>query len=126
MARTAGAMTVGGALRGDEEHGIDMKNEKAFRETLSPLISHETAKSGGLRSQRFQGLGKTQDFAGEAISLRFHVASASRLGDCGGKASVDWAPIASGASGAPSPRLGPGFLGTRATRADARPLESAK
>jgi hypothetical protein len=47
------------------------KNEKSLRETLSPLKSFKTAKSGVFRAQRFQRVSKTHDFAGETISFRF-------------------------------------------------------
>jgi hypothetical protein len=52
-------------------HLLDAKFEKAFRETLSPLKSLKTAKFHDFRTQEYQGLSKTHDFAGETISLRF-------------------------------------------------------
>src|SRR5208282_3333171 len=41
------------------------KDEKSFRETPKPLKSPKTAKSGLFGIERYQGLSKAQDFAGE-------------------------------------------------------------
>jgi hypothetical protein len=46
------------------------KIKKSFRETLRPLKSLKTAKSGNFCDQRYQILSKTHDFADEAISFR--------------------------------------------------------
>jgi hypothetical protein len=50
---------------------LNTKFEKPLRETLRPLKSLKTAKFADFRTQGYQGLTKTHDFAGEAISLRF-------------------------------------------------------
>jgi hypothetical protein len=56
---------------GIDEHILATKFEKSLRETLNPLISLKTAKSGRFRRQRYQALSKTNDFASETIWLRF-------------------------------------------------------
>jgi hypothetical protein len=60
-----------------ERHILDAKFEKSFRETLQPLKNLKTARSGNFQAQGYQGLSKTHDFAGEAISFRFRFIWAS-------------------------------------------------
>ena len=50
---------------------LGSETKKSLRETLIPLKSLKTAKSGNLRAQRYQGVSKTRDFAGETISFHF-------------------------------------------------------
>ena len=54
------------------------KSEKSLRETLSPLKSFKTAKSGNFRPKGYQRLSKAHDFAGETISFRFRLFFVSR------------------------------------------------
>jgi hypothetical protein len=54
------------------------KMKKSLRETLKLLNSLKTAKSRDFRDQQYQGLSKTHDFAGEAISLRLGFVGESR------------------------------------------------
>jgi len=63
---------------GHEEHFLDTKFEKSFRETLKPLKTLKTAKFGVLRAQRNQRFSKSRNFAGETISFRFGFVFASR------------------------------------------------
>jgi hypothetical protein len=44
--------------------------KKTLRETIKPLISLKTAKFGASWAQRYQGLSRTHDFAGETNSFR--------------------------------------------------------
>jgi hypothetical protein len=64
------ALLGGGEGRSDERE-FAAKFEKALREMVNPLIFLKTAKSRVFRAQGYQGLSKTPDFAGEAISFRF-------------------------------------------------------
>jgi hypothetical protein len=69
----------------------EAKIKKSLRETHRPLKSLETAKSSDFRTQRYQELSKTQDFAGEAISFRFAEFSFRGGGAAGGsEASKIW------------------------------------
>ena len=80
-ARSRSAPGRGQRPRPPERRGVDdlAQKEKLFRETLKPLKSLKTAKSHSFPAQGFQALGKTHDFAGEAISFRFRFVCA-RLG----------------------------------------------
>jgi hypothetical protein len=57
-------------VNGPKQAVGEAKMKKSLRETLKALISLKTAKSRDFRTQRYQALSKTRDFAGEAISLR--------------------------------------------------------
>ena len=61
----------GGGSGGRGEAACGKQNEKSFRETPKPLKSLKTAKSGYSRTQGYQRLSNTHDFAGEMISFRF-------------------------------------------------------
>jgi hypothetical protein len=60
--------------------GCEAEIEKPLRETDKLLKSFKTAKSSDFRTQRYQRLSKTHDFAGETISLRFARNSFRRVG----------------------------------------------
>ena len=64
--------------RRSEDHSSDAKGRKSLRETLNPLKTLKTAKSGDFSMQGNQRLSKSRDFAGETISLRFPFIFVSR------------------------------------------------
>ena len=53
------------------------ESKKSLRETLNPLKTLKTAKSGVFRIQQYQRLRKSRDFAGETNSFRFRFVWAS-------------------------------------------------
>ena len=76
------ARSVSAPERGQRHRPTGPVERKSLRETVNPLKRLKTAKSSVFSPQRYQGLGQTRDFAGEAIWFRFRFVFVSRAIFC--------------------------------------------